>query len=62
MDLDSKIAILSALVQELWLKTYFQNCAQRNVYKLFKIFFDLLMGPDPSYLVLKFGDNLPNGN
>ena len=27
-----------------------------------KIFFDLLKGPDPSYPVLKFGDNLWSRN
>ena len=66
--LDAKIVILSALVQKLWSKTSF--CIMvANVTRLrtshvqtAQDIFDLLKGPDPSYLVLKFGDTLSSRN
>ena len=67
--LDVKIIILCALLSKLWSKTSFCIMAgQRNAFayvsrsKPLKIFFDLLKVPDPSYPVLKFGDDLSSRN
>ena len=67
--LDAKIVILSALVRKLWSKTSFcimvanvKRVRVRHTFKPLKIFFDLLKGPDPSYLVLKFGNTLSTRN
>ena len=61
MDLDTKIVILSALVQKVMVKDIvFHNGGQRNAFEYItrlnpsRYFFHLLKGPDPSYLVLKF--------
>ena len=65
---DTKIIILSALVQKLWSKTPFaqwwttRRVRIHHTFKPFKVFFNLLIGPDPSYLVLKFGYILPINN
>ena len=44
---------------------FLYNGGQRRVrltFKPLKMFFDLLKGPDPSYPVLKFGNNLSSRN
>ena len=34
----------------------------RHMFKILKIFYNLLKGPDPSYLVFKFSNMLPINN
>ena len=59
----TKIVILGALAQKLWSKTSFcimvDNVTRSHMCKLFRMFIDLLKGPDPCLLVLKFGNILP---
>ena len=67
--LDAKIIILCALLSKLLVKdVILHNGGQRNAFAYvsrsnpLKIFFDLLKVPDPSYPVLKFGDDLSSRN
>ena len=68
IDLDEKIIVISALVQRLWLKTFFcimvanvtHSCMSHI--QIAQDVFNLSKGPDPSYLVLKFGNILPFNN
>ena len=68
IDLDAKIIVISALVQKLWSKTSFcimvanvTHLCMSHIQTTQDIFI-LLKGPDPSYLVLKFGNILPVNN
>ena len=70
MYLGAKIVILSALVGKLWSKTslclmvanvtHSRTSHVQTAQDVF--FFNLLKGPDPSYPVFKFGDDLSNRN
>ena len=68
IDLDIKIFVPSALVQTLLSKTSFcimvANVMRhvRHTFKPPKMFFHLLKGLNPCYLVLKFGNILPINN
>ena len=68
MHLDAKIVILSALVQKLWSETSFcimvANVTRSRAFHVqtAQDVFDLLKGPNPSYPVLKFGENLSSRN
>ena len=64
IDLDAKIIVTNALIQKLWSKASFYIIVA-NVTRLCmshiqtaQDIFNLLKGPDPSYLVLKFGNIL----
>ena len=68
IDRDNKIVILSALVQKLWSKTSFcimlanktHSCTSHG--QTAQDIFTLFKGPNPSYLVLKFGGNYLSSN
>ena len=64
MDLDAKVMVISALVQQLWSKASFcimvanvMHLCMSHIQTAQDIF-NLLKGPDPNYCVLKFGNIL----
>ena len=67
-NLDVKIIILSALLWKLWSKTYFcimvanVTRSRTSHVQITQDIFYLLKGPNPSYPVLKFGNNLSRRN
>ena len=64
IDLDVKIIVISALVQKLWSKIIFcimmanVKCSRMVHIQTAQDIFNLLKGPNPSYLVLN-GNTLP---
>ena len=68
MDLDTKIVILSALVQKLWSKMSFCTMVANVMHsrtshiQIAQDVFDLLKGPNQSYPVVKFSGNLSSRN
>ena len=67
MDLDTKIIILSALVEKLWSMSFCKigaNVARSGTSHVQSThdILTLCKGPDPSYPVLKFGDDCPSSN
>ena len=64
MDLDTKVVILSAFVQKLWLKTYFCKMVATVMrsgtshVQTAQDFYNFCKGPYSSYYMLQFGDIL----